>query len=180
MQYRRVNTATGELDGTFERFGSGVRIGREVVPLANLEARSIFPQMEPEYDFETQITGPFYFDAEKKQVTKRVFDFAQGIAANWKARDFVQVGETWELYRTIRIRVRWVDTLTGGPLESKANDMLKSGSPFFRTDANGNQNNAEGMFTELYLNWIAEADKTAMQAYCAVYEGCEFLEYQNL
>ena len=171
MIYRRV--VNNELDGTFYASGGFLKIGAEAVPLDQLSAKNIYPQIEPDYDPSEQVVSDLYFDGQT--VTREVHNFEIGIANNWKSTNFVD----GELYRPYRVRVLFADTLTGAVLDAKASDMGKSGAPIFRVDEDGTLNPI-GLFSEIYLNYIEPADLALINAYVSATEGAIYQNYNDL
>jgi hypothetical protein len=138
----------------------------------------IYPVREPNYNPRTHCAGPLQLDRETHCITRRVYEFARGIAHSWKAREFNPDGS---VFRPTRARVLWADTLTGGMLAAEAHDMVVSGVPSYRTHADGHLAEATGEYVEVYLNWVAPADEAKLLQYVALRGGgCVYEHYTDL
>jgi hypothetical protein len=109
-----------ELDGIFEGT-TYAKINGVNLTISELASLNIYPVVEPYYDAVTQITSDWYFDSSRNVVTKEVIEFEKGILNKWYANKFVN----GVLFRKWRVRVRWIDTLTGGLLEQKSNEDVR-------------------------------------------------------
>jgi hypothetical protein len=172
--FRRV-LPDGTIDGIIDGI-AGAKIGETYKTVSELRELSIYPVVEATHDQSKQVLSDYYFDSEKQVVTQKVHDFEKGFALKWKVSKFDENGS---LFRPIRIRVKWIDTLTGGVLEQKSNDMIKADSPRFRVDTDGTKNEI-GDYVEVYLNYITEQDKQAIEQYCSFTQGAIIQNYNEI
>lgn len=175
MIYRRV--INGAIDGIFFASGGGLKVGRQFIPLRELNSRGYYKQVEPAYDPTMQIVdNDYYFDEANNIVTRKIREFQKGIAHNWKARNFSDSGV---LLRPVRVRVVREDTYSGNTLEVLADKMLKSGAPYWQVDANGSKSE-DGTFLEVYVKEISATDLPAIEAYVSATEGAVIENYNDL
>lgn len=176
MKFYRVNPTSREILDELHGEG-GCKIGPIWVPAARLpESHSIYPLRMPDYNPATQVLSALYFDESARCVTARVHDFEPGIRHKWKATDFIETENGWQLVRGIRVTVLHSDCCAGGMLEAKANEAMKNMSPFLRIDENRNRDDFGDRF-ELYLNYISEADAQLLNQYFALRGARTGVEY---